>query len=418
MAYPSFLPLFGCFLCLWLLTSCQGFISCEQHYSKLRLNQELFTTSKNTESYQKTEQQAVDTFIQARPSKRLAPRELHEKYLPELEDHRQDRKQKLSANASKWASGIRLGRTKFLAEYATRLQRLGLLTEKSIQYLEQGESPVAFDPVVLVVYSRSKPFEERCEMYLPELEDYFEMHGVLSYTSKEISKGASSWATSIRHGDTMFLAEYASRLERLGILSPKSRQRLRKGETPVVFQPTDIVSHKSFEESCEIYLPELEAYYERHGMLSQYSKEISKEASGWASRIKMGETMFLGEHAARLERLGILSEKSRQLLRDGELPVSFKPADSILFKSFDERCEMLLPELEEYYEKNGSLFGFSTHVSKQARNWAESIKHGAYLFEASYAPRLAGLGLLTRKSRQLLRAGEVPFSFTPAALGN
>ena len=258
--------------------------------------------------------------------KRLTPKELHEKYLPELEAHRQEQNQKLSKNASNWASGIRHGRIKFLAEYATRFQQLGLLTDKSIQVLKNGEYLVAFETAEVYSTSRRKPFEERCKMYLPELEAYYAIHGELRYTSKEISKGASQWASGIKEGKCMFLAEYAPRLERLGLLSTKSRQRLRNGDSPVAFEPSLTVSPKSFEVSCEMNLPELEAYYEKNGSLFGMSSRISKQAFVWANSIKHGSYLFEASHAPRLERIGLLTRKSRQCLREGEVPFSFTPA--------------------------------------------------------------------------------------------
>jgi hypothetical protein len=68
---------------------------------------------------------------------------------------------------------------------------------------------------------------------------------VLRPNGKDISKQASQWANSIKKGDTMFVPDYTERLERLRLLTLKSRQRPSLAPT-IVFKPAKLASPKSF----------------------------------------------------------------------------------------------------------------------------------------------------------------------------
>jgi len=305
----------------------------------------------------------------------------------------------LSKMASHGAHGINQGRTGFFTHSTKRLERLGWLTAKS--------RPVRNTAIMMVDVQQTefrafRTFEERCRMYLPELEAYYEKHGVLRCTAKVISKEASNWAQHIKQGNIMFSGAYVTQLERLGLLTIRSKQKSK--EPPVSFQARDRSCwHRDdvFEANAALYLPELESYFDKYGTLKPSAKEISKGASSWAKRIKLGKTLFLGSYVKRLERLGLLTERSKQMLRPGEEPVVFELAKIRKCVTFLEGCELYIPELEAYFETHGKLRYKSRAISKEASNWAHNVKHENYVLSEPYVTRLERLGLFIRKPKKM-----------------
>lgn len=231
----------------------------------------------------------------------------------------------------------------------------------------------------------------KLERYLPELEAYHARHGVLKPCSIEISPKASFWARSIKSGQNFFLAEYKERLERLGLLTDHSRQCLRPGEKPVAFVAAQ--RRQPAAEKIELNLSELEAFCAENGCtLTPFPKEISAKARSWARNIKTGATSFSPEYAQRLEKLGLLSEKSISVGTNDQRNLVARRA------RFRANCEAYSTFLQAV--KDGKKK--PVDIPKPLKNWVAHVRLGNTSYDPEYLPAMS-LNIITDKSKPFKR---------------
>lgn len=223
----------------------------------------------------------------------------------------------------------------------------------------------------------------KLERHLPEVESYFERHGVVRPWSHELSKKAQYWMKSIKSGQIVFLAEYKERLERLGLLTHRSKLFVPPGET-TEFCPEQYYK-PTREEFMEARLLELEAFFEHdEGSESTPPKKLSPQTKTWASKIKKGISHYHPEQAPRLQKLGLLTEKSISKKEKLDEKLEVRRA------RFRAKCD-LYAKLYQANKRKG--------MPRNLVNWGGHVRVGNTMYDPEYLTLAKSLNIITEKSK-------------------